>query len=90
MPVGDFEFTPGQNSNHHSRDSSSAMKTQPSTGHSTPVPSRMTIGVGVGAGVGAGAEDDPPNAVHHHLLHLVAREKGRGKGEGSDYFQQAC
>lgn len=25
MPVGDFEFTPGQNSNHHSRDSSSAM-----------------------------------------------------------------
>ena len=25
MPVGDFEFTPGQNSNHHSRESSSAM-----------------------------------------------------------------
>ena len=24
MPVGDFEFTPGQNSNHHSRDSSNA------------------------------------------------------------------
>ena len=37
----------------------------------------------VGAGVGVGAEGGPLNAVHH-LLHLVEKEKERGKGEGSD------
>ena len=48
----------------------------------TLVPIRTKTGVGVGVGVEVG--DVLLIVALSRLLHLVGKEKGRGKGEGSD------